>query len=435
MACFVSGTKGTVVCSPAECISLFAVLTQKSVAIFSDEVDVKLLKGLLKKGWECAGRIIVALVPVRRGTILFGQYGERYNGNSKIFFEFLLDEGGDPYWLYTSNAQLEKIPKRGRYRAVPLRSFRGFRLAAQSEFAVISHGGGDFMEMWHLTKHRTVLNLWHGITIKNLGALFFDNREFERYFKKNPKYYSLTVASSDIDRYVTAAAQQVDTRTVFVTGTPRQDNYIRRYRAREKSELKKILYAPTHRDYPLKSGLFFPFADYTHKSLSRFLESHPTVRLYLRPHPYDRTSVEQAEELERAFPEKVIHYSQAILDDIDEELQNFDLIVTDYSSIFMEPLLTDTPLIFVPFDIDRYAETRGFCYPYEMVTPGPKAESFAQFAIEAEKALSGQDKWGEKRKLVKELFFRYDDSDCCRRIATEVLRLTLPAKLSGSDEG
>ncbi|MCW3745261.1 CDP-glycerol glycerophosphotransferase family protein [Enterococcus gallinarum] len=60
--------------------------------------------------------------------------------------------------------------------------------------------------------------------------------------------------------------------------------------------------------------------------------------------------------------------------DPNEVLSIVDLLITDYSSIFFDFLVTDKPIIFYVWDRDLYEADRGMYLP-ESVLPGPVAET------------------------------------------------------------
>jgi len=59
-------------------------------------------------------------------------------------------------------------------------------------------------------------------------------------------------------------------------------------------------------------------------------------------------------------------------EDIMTVLNNFDLLVTDYSSMYIDYLLLDRPIVFLPYDLSDYSKKRGFNFDYNLVTPGEK---------------------------------------------------------------
>ena len=357
--------------------------------------------------------------------IIFSQARSRYSGNSKYLFEYLAENGYRVYWLYTDDIQKDKIPIKYNEHLIYRKSFKGFIHAIKSQFFVITHGSSDLGLLWHIAKHNTVLNLWHGICIKNIALVDVKFKEIDnKYIKNETGYYSYMTVSSDIDRYVTSASHCVDVRNVLTTGNPRTDHYIRckKTTVKTKTDSVKILYAPTFRDYELECDLFFPYLDFTLEKLSQFFSVNQNLKIYLRPHPSDAKSNIQAEALEQNFPNNIIYYSQQICDDIDEYMHIFDTVITDYSSIYIEPLLADIPCIFAPFDYNKYMQTRGLAYNYNLVTPGPKVNSFKEMLNSIEEAVLGAPEWNLHRNIACNMFFKYKDDGACERIAKEVFK-------------
>ena len=92
--------------------------------------------------------------------------------------------------------------------------------------------------------------------------------------------------------------------------------------------------------------------------------------------------------------------------DIQELLMDTDILVTDYSSTYIDYLLLDRPIVFYNFDYQDYLNTdREMYYDYEEVTPGYKAENFDQLMEEFERLIQGEDYFKEERERVCNFFY------------------------------
>lgn len=358
----------------------------------------------------------------KKDLIIFSQSRSRYSGNSRYFFEYLVKNNFNAYWLYTDETQRSKIPKVFKSHLIRRNTIEAFKLVLTAKYFVISYSSSDLGLFWYIAKNNIVINLWHAIGIKNVALLDkkFTNLMSSNYINNETSYYSYMTVSSEIDRYNTSSSHGIDIRKVIVTGNPKTDYYFQNFKLECDPVDRKILYAPTFRDYELKTDLFFPFSDFTLDKLKGFFNKAPDIKIYLRPHPNDRKSIKQAILLQEQLPENVLFFSLDVCDDIDECMFQFDLIITDYSSIYMEPLLADVPCIFIPFDYDYYIKTRGLAYNYESITPGPIVNTFSELTHGIEVALQGAPEWAAKRKIVKNMFFKYEDDQACHRIAQQV---------------
>ncbi len=96
----------------------------------------------------------------------------------------------------------------------------------------------------------------------------------------------------------------------------------------------------------------------------------------------------------------------------------FDLMVTDYSSIFVDYLLLDRPIIFYPYDFDEYSKKEGLVADYDSITPGPKVYTFSDLLEKINGALfSGDDaNWAKERSRVRDLYHAHTDGKSSERI-------------------
>jgi CDP-glycerol glycerophosphotransferase (TagB/SpsB family) len=95
--------------------------------------------------------------------------------------------------------------------------------------------------------------------------------------------------------------------------------------------------------------------------------------------------------------------------DLYKIVNSTDLLITDYSSVYFDYLLTNKPILFTPTDLDSYSSSRGLLVEdYDFWTPGLKAFNLDEFMrlsiISVEK-----DPFKLKRKQLKNEIHRYAD--------------------------
>ena len=168
---------------------------------------------------------------------------------------------------------------------------------------------------------------------------------------------------------------------------------------------KLILYAPTYRRN--KPVTFFPFEDFEAKELEEFLEKNRTV-LFIRTHSFETADAS-------AFQSKRVRlFNEDKADDIMEYLSMFDLLITDYSSIYIDYLMLERPMVFLPYDLEEYEKEHGFNFSYDAVTPGDRPGNFRAFKKSVENAFAGQyDK--AKQNSIRD-FFHLEKGPCCSKI-------------------
>ena len=60
------------------------------------------------------------------------------------------------------------------------------------------------------------------------------------------------------------------------------------------------------------------------------------------------------------YNNRIISANQDKFEDVMELLKYVDVLITDYSYIYIDFLLLDRPIIFLPYDIDDYQQYRFF---------------------------------------------------------------------------
>ena len=252
-------------------------------------------------------------------------------------------------------------------------------------------------------KHHTIINLWHGVPLKRIALLEANVSKFKRVYFKMVFSNNYTLIATTAKRLVPIMAQSFTVKEdcIKVWGQPRNDE-LNAYRLgcvtlpettgwmKNIPGSKAILYAPTYREYQDTS--WFPFADWNEDAFSEFLAKHNLV-LYIRTH------LKESGTYESFLGERIIDLGSDKLEDIAEELPRFDLLITDYSSIYIDYLLLDRPVIFLPYDEKEYLARRGMNFEYRDVTPGPKPDTMESF-MEAIADAFTKDSYRDERKRV-----------------------------------
>ena len=133
-------------------------------------------------------------------------------------------------------------------------------------------------------------------------------------------------------------------------------------------------------------------------------------------HPVNKPSEEVVKQINRA---KNITF----LDDIDitEYLNNVDMLITDYSSVYFDFLKTGKPIIFAPFDIDDYLrKDRELYYPYSEVTPGPSCKNWDDVLKWISTFYNNTSLYLNERECIGKKFIKYHDFENCNRIFTAI---------------
>ncbi|UCG58730.1 MAG: CDP-glycerol glycerophosphotransferase family protein, partial [Phycisphaerales bacterium] len=169
---------------------------------------------------------------------------------------------------------------------------------------------------------------------------------------------------------------------------------------------KLVLYAPTFRD---TTGDAISDGALDLDELSEFGQKH-RIAFVFKFHYNGETACGL-----RQY-DNIIWYNNS--SDIYPLLRLFDTLVTDYSSIYMDYLLLDRPMIFFPYDYDKYTrDDRGLLFEYDWMTPGPKCRSQSELQKELLHWFIGQnDDFSQRRKELRKLAYKHEDGKASERL-------------------
>lgn len=118
------------------------------------------------------------------------------------------------------------------------------------------------------------------------------------------------------------------------------------------------------------------------------------------------------------------------MSDIYPLLSMADALITDYSSIYFDFMLLDRPLIFFPYDIEKYTtRDRELFYNYESMTPGMHVHSQKDllFAI-SRTTMHGDDPHAEARRRLRDTVFTHIDASSAHRVCSHIRDLVIKNK-------
>ncbi len=104
----------------------------------------------------------------------------------------------------------------------------------------------------------------------------------------------------------------------------------------------------------------------------------------------------------------------------------FDTLITDYSSIYLDYMPLERPLIFLPYDLDEELKTSGFVMDYMENTPGVKPSTQAEFIDALLKAKNSAEQFLPSIQQLNQKL-NCKPKDCCKQVA-QVIKLYTEGK-------
>jgi len=234
------------------------------------------------------------------------------------------------------------------------------------------------------TKKHKCINLWHGIPLKRIGFASRDLQGILDKLKLEHQKCIAAIASSSIDRMAMASTfYPLTYNDIWVTGLPRHDFIMRKEKKLPFDMLKEInnlrmelkgrrliLFAPTFRNNS-DSG-YYIYSSKGKKKLYKLLKDNNAV-LGIREHMADSKNSYSNELVGR----NIIDLSSTRYPNIEILYRLADILITDYSSCFIDFMLTGKPMVSFAYDLEQYSEEeRGFFYDIDMVFPGKICRDF-----------------------------------------------------------
>ena len=262
---------------------------------------------------------------------------------------------------------------------------------------------------------------WHGTPLKRIAHdrphLDFNNWHHRRQLLIARDGWDYLLSQSEFcTRSLTSAFRydgpvlEVGYPRNDVLSSPDADELRRRTRAHFGigDDQQLVLYAPTWRDN-FRVGRTFDKVLY--------LDPHQLVAelggdavVLVRGH---YNSIRAAEDVDPAH--RVIDVTR--YPDIGDLYLAADALVTDYSSVFFDFVLTDKPMVFLAPDLKEYRDdNRGFYLDYDVV-PGPVCLTTTEVA----RALRGPDQHAQRREEFRAEFTPYDDGGAAARVIDTIL--------------
>ncbi|EGQ3742712.1 teichoic acid biosynthesis protein [Staphylococcus pseudintermedius] len=264
------------------------------------------------------------------------------------------------------------------------------------------------------------INTWHGTPLKHMGFDVKNNLKGSQNTMKNFLASDYMISPNAHTTNIFKHAFKLDglySGEILEMGYPRIDltinttaNEAREYLA-EHLNLKKnpiILYCPTWRGKNVndpENSLLNVFEEI--KLLNQKLPHQVLVKV----HPFVYSKAKEMPELKPYLVPDFL--------DTNQLMPAVDLMITDYSSIFFDFLVTDKPIVFYVPDLDKYQNERGV-YIDLCALPGPVADNIQDVITlvsnESYKDADVQEKYAK----FKHNFVNYENGSVTERLIESV---------------
>lgn len=271
-------------------------------------------------------------------------------------------------------------------------------------------------------RSQIVVNIWHGEPPTKVTGRF---SEGSRGF--NPTYAPVC---STIGRAYRAAEFGISPLQVPIVGAPRNDRMMRVDAQAVRSALlgrdaerSTFLWLPSFRtgqwgdrrrsDVGHEHHPGVPFSQQDIQQLDDWLDERG-ARMVIKLHPHDVARFAGGYKSIRVLTQGEMESKALTLYTL---LPAFDALVTDASSVWVDHLLLDKPVIFAFPDVEEYRDGRGLnLEPFEQWVPGPFTKTIQELTGSLGDLLDGRDPMAAERGRARARFHHYGDDQSTARL-------------------
>lgn len=340
---------------------------------------------LVKLTAAAVGKLIFwlsGLMPRNPRKLCVGAYKNRFTDNGKyLYLHFANQLGLEVIWISADAALVRTLKSRG-LMAARRWSAQGIWHALTAGVYCYTSYVGD-INQW-LGNGATRVNLWHGSPLKTIEFDIKSGPMAERFtppftLAKRLEYHQeylkpdLMLAPSETVRDCFSSAFRIPVSQIAIADNPRTRFYELSPRAKPHRPShwrpRLILYAPSWKD----NGNIKPLTDTLAPMKLEYILQKLDATLLVRLHPNEvhmttgLTSFNGIEDISHR-------------EDIYDLLPSLSLLITDYSSIYIDALKYDIPLAFYRDDNEGFMQTcrKAYDFTESLEPPGPVVTNSAE---------------------------------------------------------
>lgn len=290
-----------------------------------------------------------------------GREGNQFDDNARYLFEYVNNNHKNikAIWLTKDEKTVEYVRSLG-YESYTFYSKEGIKNATRAGISVYSHALLDF-GLFPLVGGSTIVCLWHGVGFKKIynskysGMSLFMKKALDRFFSWTRRDITTVTSKYTFDQF--QYLFNLKPSTIIITGQPRNDVLFRDMRKSDvirdtniPENKRLILYMPTYRSVTMG-------ADHMENIVRSLYDSKELIAVL------DETNSVFVAKLHPLTPhidiknrDNFVILDYGAVKNNQELLTVSDMMVTDYSSCFVDFALLNRPIGFFTPDEKQFIE-------------------------------------------------------------------------------
>tara|TARA_A100001234_G_C12604256_1_gene376433 strand:- start:102 stop:1289 length:1188 start_codon:yes stop_codon:yes gene_type:complete len=382
---------------------------------------------VLKKLKKITSFILSLLIPRTSKVAVFGERsGNRFAEDARYLYLYLsLNSEINCVWLTKNDKVYELLRSRG-LNCEMSHSFKGMYYGFRANWHIFNYSKSDTSEFTSIGANH--LNVWTGIQLKKLRTFKNYNKIYNKFAflyrkifskkklflypdKKNFSWISDHYYKDDYKILNLNFPKNILYDEIFRENNRHEyllDNEISEIDKLKNIKGKVIGYFPTWRDKP--GDFFIDLSNYEKLNMiNEILEKNNSIILM----KYHATTIEKDREILSKF-EKFNNFRILRYDfDLNPILKYCDILISDYSGIITDFLITNKPIILYIPDLKDYSIHPGLNLDYDNFEIGHKANTFDELLHLIKLYLSNEKEFSDKflveRKKYFDIFYEKKD--------------------------
>lgn len=367
----------------------------------------------------------------KRINILFSSFPD-YSGNPKALYEYIIsnyNNNVNTFWVFYSEDIIEILEQHNKKINFVLYKSQEYNDLIHKIDIIFDTNGFLISEK---KDHQIYVNLWHGASPKKKGYLL--NKENfapqdETYYKNMHLNTDYVIVPSEFSRLVFSSVFDINIQRVIPLGYCR-DDYISNSNGKKilkdyfnidvENYTKVLCYLPTFRvgcnrkdSYDFWENNLLDLEKYDENELYKFLEDNNYL-LLIKKHPAEESKLTIPNSKNIIILEENKLTSNLI--SIYEILNAVDLLIADYSSVYVEYLLLTRPVAFLHKNLDDYNKNRGIILNnIDFWSPGPQINTIDLFKKEISQLIQDKNYYLKERVNFRKIMFDNNYNNICKK--------------------
>ncbi len=280
-----------------------------------------------------------------------------------------------------------------------------------------------FQSFWHKKPDQVYINTWHGTPLKYMGYDIPGSKTSLKNVQRNLLMADYIISPNKhtshvfLDRYKLNGLYQGE---VLEGGYPRIDltyadehaqtfTYLHQHQVIVDETKPVVMYTPTWKGTSISnpSGSI----NQIYEEIKVLQQLNPDKNILVKVHPYAYQLASRHQALKQYL----------VPDEMDANLilGITDILITDYSSIFFDFMVTDKPIIFYAWDHELYSHYRGMYFNDDEL-PGPILDDIEEVGQKLQHITQSNQDDATKYQALKNKVVPYDDGHVTERMVATI---------------